>query len=52
MVLSRAAPYLALLLALGLIVGAVSAEQEKPIVVATTTVLGSVVEDLAGDRVQ
>ena len=50
--LSRGAPYLALLLALGLIVGAVSAEQEKPIVVATTTVLGSVVEDLAGDRVQ
>ena len=52
MVLSRIAPYLTLLLALSLIIGAVSAEQEKPIVVATTTVLGSVVEDLAGDQVQ
>ncbi|MCD6312228.1 MAG: zinc ABC transporter substrate-binding protein [Thaumarchaeota archaeon] len=39
-----------LLLANGL--AAAAAAEEKPLVVATTSVLGSVVEDLAGDRVQ
>ncbi|RLG04748.1 MAG: hypothetical protein DRN54_00185 [Thaumarchaeota archaeon] len=38
-----------LLLANGL---AAAAAEEKPLVVATTSVLGSVVEDLAGDQVQ
>lgn len=43
-------PVLLMLLALASIIGYASAE-EKPIVVATTSVIGSVVRDLVGDRV-
>ncbi|MHC1586653.1 MAG: metal ABC transporter substrate-binding protein [Candidatus Hecatellaceae archaeon] len=43
---------LVLALALLLSVGAAAAQEEKPIVVCTTTVLGSIVEQLAGDQVE
>lgn len=52
MVLSRPTAILTLLIALSLLALTASAYEGKPVVVATTTVLGSVIEDLAGDRVQ
>jgi len=48
--LKKLLPALLTLLLLASIIGSVLAE-EKPVVVATTSVIGSVVKDLAGDRV-
>jgi len=48
--LKKLLPALLTLLLLASMIGSVSAE-EKPVVVATTSVIGSVVKDLAGDRV-
>ena len=48
--LKKLLPALLTLLLLASMIGSVLAE-EKPVVVATTSVIGSVVKDLAGDRV-
>ena len=47
-----ALPILLIILLLANGLAAAAAAEEKPLVVATTSVLGSVVEDLAGDQVQ
>ena len=51
MVLRKISPIICLLLISALLAGVASAE-EKPLVIATTSILGSVIEDLAGDKVQ
>ncbi|RLG07365.1 MAG: hypothetical protein DRN68_05485, partial [Thaumarchaeota archaeon] len=48
--LKKLLPALLIILLLASMIGSVLAE-EKPVVVATTSVIGSVVKDLAGDRV-
>ncbi|RLG07168.1 MAG: hypothetical protein DRN59_01720 [Thaumarchaeota archaeon] len=52
MVLQKLSPIICLLLLSSALLAGVASAEEKPLVIATTSILGSVIEDLAGDKVQ
>ena len=52
MVLRKLFPIICLLLLSSALLAGVASAEEKPLVIATTSILGSVIEDLAGDKVQ